>query len=1280
MKLVKLSPKKALPKSLLAHRVAESDMKNFTRHLRELILKINEAESEENQKNPVRDFLKNTFYTSNEVNTKDRIDLAIHKSAKNDSPVAVIIEVKKPSNKNEMLSADKPNRKALQELVLYYLRERIDGKNTDIQYLIATNIYEWYIIEAKYFEDFFYANSKFRKEYEEWKIGKKSSTDTSFFYEHIAKDFIEKLDEELPCTFFDLRHFEAKLDDEQDESLQELYKILSPQHLLHQTFTNDSNELNDGFYRELLHIIGLEEVKDAGKSIIRRKAENRNNGSLLELVIDEIKTEGLHKIPDIQTFGASIEERQFNVALELCITWVNRILFLKLLEGQLLAYHDGEQSFRFLNSSMIHDFDELFKLFHKVLAVNVADRNSSIQQKYSKVPYLNSSLFEISELEDCSIKINALDNSEGLPFYSKTVLSELKNSKDKQNCLAYLFQFLDAYDFSGEGSKGIVKDNKALINASVLGKVFEKINGYKDGSVYTPAFITMYMCKQSLEMAVVEKFNETKGWNCLTFNDLENKDFGNQKDIAEANDLINSLKVCDPAVGSGHFLVSALNELLLIKYKLGILCDKNNQKFKKSDYKFDIFNDELIVTENGEKVRYNPKNTESQRLQETLFIEKQTIIENCLFGVDINPNSVKICRLRLWIELLKNAYYKKDGSLETLPNIDINIKCGNSLLSRFALDADLGKALKSIKYDIAAYRDFVQDYKNCKDRDAKRGLQQIIDSIKSDFRTEILKNDPKLLKLNKLGGELYNLTSQTSLFEDEKTKKVRIEKIAKLEPEIQKLTKEIDEVKTNATFKNAFEWRFEFPEILNDEGNFLGFDVVIGNPPYISLSKDANSSVYKTNYSTFEQSGDIYALFYELGAKVLKKQGSLMFITGSAWLKAGYGKPLRQFFVEKVNPTQLIDFSDCQIFDEATVLTTIVQFQNTNNQNHVKALRLNRSQKEKLKDLDFTFSTEHTVIHSFSENAWIITNDKHSKIREKVENQGIALSKWEVTINRGLLTGFNDAFYINEDTRTILIDKDKNSVDIIVPMYRGRDIEAFSTPFKNEYLINSHNGETLTLQNLREDVIEENGVTYVKINGVFEQVKRLEYIKGKQVRINRIVVENDYPAIFEHLKSYQKELEKRGDKGIHWSNLRSCAYLKEFEKPKIIYPNMTKFLPFSYDESGCFGNQKCYILTGKSLHYLLCFFNSTLFKYCFTTDFPELQGNTRELNKEVFDKIKVKQITIEEQAPFINLVDEILKAKSKGEATEELEKKIDLLLYALYELTEEEINVIKGKQ
>ncbi len=1253
MKLIKIKPKQAINKAFLSHRIVEQDFSKFTANLKQLLDNINEEETEENQKNPVRDFLKHTFYTNNEVNTKGKIDLAIHNGATAQSPVAVIIEVKRPTNKAEWISVEKPNGKALQELVLYYLRERIESQNTDIQYLIATNVHEWYIIDAKFFETFFYENKKFKKEYEAWRDGKKSSTDTSFFYNEIAKPFIENLEEELPAAFFDLRDYNTDSFGVIDKSLIELYKILAPQQLLRVPFANDSNELNEDFYKELLHIIGLEEVKDGGKSIIKRKVENRNTGSLLELVIDELKTEGLHKVPDIQAFGITLEERQFNVALELCITWVNRILFLKLLEGQLLSYHDDEQTYRFLNSKMIHDFDELFKLFHKVLAINVADRNATIQQKYAKVPYLNSSLFEISDLEDCTIKINALDNSETLPFATKTVLIAQKNKKENITSLAYLFQFLDAYDFSGEGSESIQKDNKALINASVLGKVFEKINGYKDGSVYTPAFITMYMCQQSLRMAIVEKFNNTKDWNCLTFKDLQNKNF----DIQEANDIVNSLKICDPAVGSGHFLVSALNEILLIKQELGILCDKDGLRLK--NYDFEIINDELIVTEDHERTRYNPKNKESQRLQETLFREKQLIIENCLFGVDINPNSVKICRLRLWIELLKNAYYRELNALnagrvlnpacvsvrelETLPNIDINIKCGNSLLSRFALDADLSKALKSIKYDVAAYRGFVQDYKNCKDRDAKRGLQQIIDSIKSDFRTEIFKNDPKLLKLNKLGGELYNLTSQIALFEDAKTKKIRLDKIAKIEPEINKLTKEMEDIKTNATFKNAFEWRFEFPEVLDDEGGFNGFDVVIGNPPYIQLqSMGADGVVFANeNYETYTKMGDIYSLFYEKGNQILKEKGILSFITSNKWMRADYGSNTRKYLAEKTNPLLLIDFGMVLVFDNAAVLSNILAFQKTNNQQQLDVVKT-PNDFDKKTDLAHFVSKNSTTI-SVSENAWVI-QDKHIQaIKSKVEAQGIALKDWDIKINRGVLTGFNEAFIIDEKTKNELIAADAKSAEILSPLLRGKDVKRWQANFAKLWLINSHNG------------VKETG-------------------------LQRINTEKDYPTIHQHLLKYEKEINKRTDKGDTPFNLRNCAYIEDFNKPKIVYVELSKNLQFLYDEEKYVTDKTCFIITGKEdLRYLSAFLNSKLFRFCFKDNFSEIMGETRVLSKVFFEQIPIKQLEETAQAPFIELVEQILHLKSTGGDTVALEEKIDVLVYDLYDLSREEREIVKGR-
>ena len=329
---------------------------------------------------------------------------------------------------------------------------------------------------------------------------------------------------------------------------------------------------------------------------------------------------------------------------------------------------------------------------------------------------------------------------------------------------------MEAYDFSSEGGEQIQEEDKTLINASVLGLIFEKINGYKDGSFLTPGFITMYMCRETLRRSVLQKFNDHTDFDSEDWDELKNfigKPY--KKDELKAhNSLVDSIKVCDPAVGSGHFLVSALNELLAIKSELGILC---NTDYVKLPILASVDNDELIIQNGNEEndlYEYDFANAESQNIQKTLFEQKQTIIENCLFGVDINPNSVKICRLRLWIELLKNAYYTPESKytdLETLPNIDINIKCGNSLISRFALDSDLRPALKNSTFTIDSYKLAVASYKTATDKSQKQEFKSLIESIKSDFRSEV--SGKELMELQKLEGQFYQRFGPSTLIEVE---------------------------------------------------------------------------------------------------------------------------------------------------------------------------------------------------------------------------------------------------------------------------------------------------------------------------------------------------------------------------------------------------------------------------------------------------------------------------------------------------------------------------------
>ena len=1245
MKLVTQTPKKAL-KAFLKQKPLRSEIDVFKTNLIALLDKISviekrpKDESEEHLKNDLRDFLRDTYYRdTNAINTKDKKDLVIHLDKTTNSEVGVIIEAKRPTNIGEMVTADNPNKKALHELIFYYLDERNQAGNNQLKQLVITNVHEWFIIDANYFDKHIYRNTQIKKLYETKLNDKK---DNPFFYEEIAK-IVSKIDVEIPCVYFDIREYDKVLRNnkkEDDRELIALLKILSPQHLLKIATPNDSNSLNEKFYKELLHIIGLEEAKENGKNIIRRKKETRFAASLIEATIEALVTDDpFHRLPDQSIYGENKEERVFNVALELCITWINRILFLKLLEGQLITYHQGNKDYRFLNSDTIHDFDELFKLFHKVLAINLEDRSEGIKTKYSRVPYLNSSLFEISELEDQTIKINSLDDSGQLELIGTTILKDIKKKEASLPTLDYLFQFLDAYDFASEGAEDVQEDNKTIINASVLGKVFEKINGYKDGSVFTPAFITMYMCKQSIRLAVVEKFNDAKKWNIKQFDELYNK----IDDKKEANEIINSLKICDPAVGSGHFLVSALNEIIAVKSELGILIDEKGKTLR--DYEIEIVNDELIITdENGNIIAYNPKNIESNRVQKTLFQEKQTIIENCLFGVDINPNSVKICRLRLWIELLKNAYYKEETKfieLETLPNIDINIKCGNSLLSRFPLDADLSKALKSIKYDIKAYKSFVNDYKNEKSRDVKRGLQKIIDSIKNDFRTEISNNDPKQVKLSKLSGELFNLLNQVKLFElDSKQKKKQKETQAKLELEITKLSKEIEEIKNNAIYKNAFEWRFEFPEVLSNNGEFEGFDVIIGNPPYIRHEeiKQLKPQLEK-DFTVFNSSADILTYFFELGNKILRPKGGLSFIVSNKFFKVSYGDNLRSYLIQNTLLQQIIEFDKVNVFDEATVKVAIIQFkkeQLSKTFTYLDVLAMPENLETVVKEEGKEYKQA-----LFNNGQWIFQSENLWKIYHKINECGTALSNWDLKINFGIKTGFNEAFLINEETKDRLIKENKSAEEIIKPLFRGREIDKYFSNSSNSYII-----------------------------GTFPALK-LDIKK--------------YPSVENHLLTFGKaKLEQSGSLGSRkkssnqWFETQdTIAFWKELSLPKIIWKRIGSKLRFCYDETGFCSLDSTCIATGKHLKYLVGVLNSKLIENELNRFAPKTGTGDLIISVQALSPLQIPIPTIEQETKMNDLVDKIIAQKQKGEDTKANETLIDKMVYELYHITADEQKLIE---
>ncbi|HMR81570.1 MAG TPA: Eco57I restriction-modification methylase domain-containing protein, partial [Niabella sp.] len=871
---------------------------------------------------------------------------------------------------------------------------------------------------------------------------------TDFFYTEIAKPYIENIIQDIEFCYFDIRDYKKIIentDRKDDNQLIALYKILSPEHLLKLPFSNDSNYLDKNFYAELLHIIGLTETKVDGKRVIERNEESkRNSGTLLEDTIIQLDSlDKLSRIDKLGLYGNTTHERLFNVGLTLNITWINRILFLKLLEAQLITYHKGDKSYSFLTLEKIKNFDDLNSLFFQVLARKHEDRNEDVKHLFSQVPYLNSSLFEPTDVEHQTLFISNLKDNKKIPILSSTVLKDRQGKKrtGELACLEYLFDFLNAYDFSSEGAEDIQEENKTLINASVLGLIFEKINGYKDGSFFTPGIITMYMCRETLRRAVLQKFKETKGWACQDLTELFNK----ISDKKEAANIINEIKICDPAVGSGHFLVSALNELITIKWELGLLLDKHGRSLR--DYNIEVENDELIITdEDGKLFEYKPNNKESQRVQETLFHEKQTIIEKCLFGVDINPNSVKICRLRLWIELLKNAYYKNKTELETLPNIDINIKNGNSLISRFMLDSDLAPALRKSKWNINSYRLAVDTYRNAATKEEKREMERLIEAIKSDFKSEI--DHPFKKKLRTARAAVDKLATEINVQKQwgEKANKQLLKDFEKAVEKFKKIEEEKDSIETNKIYENAFEWRFEFPEVLDNDGNYVGFDVIIGNPPYIQLQKmgkDADA-LQVIGYETFARTGDIYSLFYEKGQNLLKEQGHLIFITSNKWMRAGYGESTRKFLAEKTNPILLVDFAGQKLFDTATVDTNILLFLKGKNEEKTQACTIKEGALNNLS----VFVRQHSSVSGFTHSgSWVILSELEMRIKKKIEQIGAPLKDWDIEINYGIKTGFNDAFIITGEKRKELIQQDPKSEEIIRPILRGRDIKRYCYDF-----------------------------------------------------------------------------------------------------------------------------------------------------------------------------------------------------------------------------------------
>ncbi|GAA7797295.1 class I SAM-dependent DNA methyltransferase [Helicobacter pylori] len=1220
------------------------------------------------KKNEINSFLKNTY--DYHCNTYGKVDSAIYV----DGEVWVLIEAKALNNRNEFpKNRENPLSKAFCQMVFYFLEE-IENDNS-LKHAIICNAHEFFLFDCKDLLNLFQNDKEIKQLHKNCASKEGTDTKTKRFYsdleEYLKKDFKG----ELRYTHFNLNN---------DDPKELIYQVLSHEVLLKQKKTLDANTLNKDFYEELLYILGLEEQNEKGKILIKQSHTQNSLSDALKKQYNNLDDEEV---------------------MALLIAWNNRILFLRLLESLLISFNHFEKPF--LTIENFTNFNALNNLFFEVLAKKNNERSKEIKEDkiLGKIPYLNSSLFDKTPLESNGHEIKSLNN-EPLEIYPRSILKKEKDYQKEKPLplLKYLFTFLSVYDFTTTPKD--IKDNKntsesRLINPSVLGLVFEKLNGYKEGSFYTPSFITSYMCKESITTIVLDKFNQKYNIECENLKELKNylKNSYKEDERKEYLQVLLALRICDPAVGSGHFLVSALNEMVRIAYELGLITSLP------LDATLELENDEILIKISNKSFIYTHPSSEkeqSHHIQKELFELKKSIIENCLFGVDINPNSCEITKLRLWIELLKYSYYifeegKNTDALETLPNIDINIKCGNSLIFNFPLNSKLtiGQTLefsKNLKAEIKEYKNSVMFYKEGLGEKAK--ILQNIAKLKSLIINYFIEQHQakrhlkESLKafISEYGDGIFDISTAFGM---EMLKIARhkdnnykfVPTLTKKQPspigvEANKLLikiKECYETLENLKNSKTLEWRFEFPEVLDDEGDFLGFDCIIGNPPYIRQEqiREIKPLLQKQYPDFYNSTADIYTYFFALSYHLLKEKGFNAFITSNKYARAKYGAQLREWLLKKTTIVSYMELNALKVFESATVDTSIMNFikQTPPKESDFKYYEPTPDDKNDLKSAHPLPMKQNTL----STESFIFANTTLLDLRDKMESVGAPLKDWDIQINYGIKTGANEAFIITTEKREEILNACKTQEErertetLIKPILRGKDIKRYSYEWAGEWVIFIpwHFPNTNNPKNMEEN----------------EQDFSIHY-----------------PIIYSHLLSHKDKLLKRNKdetgKRYEWYCLQRWAanYYQDFEKEKIVYGEIVQEPRFYLDNGECelgyfYAEATSFILTGEHLRYLLGMLHSKLITFAFKTFYAGggLGESGYRYKKAFIERLPIPQITTENQKLADKITDcakAILEAKEKDPKanTQKLEKEIDALVYQLYHLTDEEIKIIEEGQ
>ena len=911
--------------------------------------------------------------------------------------------------------------------------------------------------------------------------------------------------------------------------------------------------------------------------------------------------------------------------------------------------------------------DILEPLFYEALAQDRGKESIYPRLNNCRMPFLNGGLFEPMlnyswETTDIVIPDEIFSNT------IKTKEGDIGTG---------ILDVFDRYNFTVNENEPLEKE--VAVDPEMLGKVFENLLDIKDrkskGAFYTPREIVHYMCQESLinyletetkqeiprkdlelfiqkgdriiendkiyleRKAERDKKYGVNKYQDQTYKQLLPESIRNRAD--KLDELLQNIKVADPAVGSGAFPLGMINEMVRARKVLNVYLQKNI-----SDYEF-----------------------------------KKHAITYSIYGVDIDSGAVDIAKLRLWLALVVD-----EETPHPLPNLEHKIMQGNSLISEYEgiklFDDSIFEDVQNIEKEkteinnklSALQKEYFELYANNELTAVKKdGIEKEIKSLQRRLKSFINKPDvsnegmglfdtPQKQKIAQEKATILQKKIEQFINESRRTQKQNLkEEIDNLKWELIEATLEeqgdtdkLEEIKKlrHKNVKPFFIWKLEFSDVFKEKG---GFDVVIGNPPYVQLQKNGGflaNQLQNSRYETFARTGDIYALFYEQGNNLLHKQGHLAFITSNKWMRAGYGEKLRNYLATKTNPKILIDLGP-GVFETATVDTNILLFQKEKAEKTnclACSVKINL-QKEKV-PLEQYIKQNSVVLDKFSSDAWIILNPIEQQIKEKIEKIGTPLKDWDIKINYGIKTGYNEAFIIDGKKKDELIAKDPKSAEIIKPILRGKDIKRYSADFADKWLIASHNG-------------------YKKENG-----EKVEAINIK-----------NYPAVKEWLDEHWDKISKRGDKGKTPYNLRNCAYQEEFEKKKIVYSEITQgpqfYLPNTKD---IYIQNTAYLITGEDLRYLISLLNSKFIKFIFSNFYSISLGNgSMRWLAQYVELIPIKKISPEAQKPFINLVDQILEITSAENydpknppiQQKELEKKIDEMVYELYDLTEDEIKIVE---